>query len=388
MINRIKNLQMAGSARRILETVQRWLTPALLRRRTFGLATLAIVAATIYWGLIASDRYISEARIVIERTDMAAGAAMDIGTLLTGAVGGNRTDQMLLRSYLLSVDMLSKLDAKLDLRSHYSDSGRDPLSRMWKKDMPQEWFHRYYLSRISVEFDDYSGVLAINVQAYDPKMANDIARTLVQEGELFMNELGHAMAREQVAFLEGQVAEMAQKALVKRQDLLYFQNQKGILAPQSAVEALQSNIYRLEAQLTDLKARRSTMLGYLSPDAPSVAEIEMQVRAIEKQIQLEQGRLTSPKGQTLNSTVEEYQRLELAAKFAEDIYKSALIALEKGRIEALRTLKKVAVLQAPTLPQYPWEPRRMYNIVVFILSALILAGIIHLLAAIVRDHQD
>lgn len=388
MINRIKNLPVAGNARRILETIQRWLTPALLRRRTFGLAALTILVATIYWGFVASDRYISEARIVIERTDMAAGTAMDIGTLLSGAAGGSRTDQMLLRSYLLSVDILKKLDEKLDLRSHYSDSSRDPLSRMWKKDMPQEWFHRYYLSRTSVEFDDYSGVLVISVQAYDPKMANDIARTLVQEGERFMNELGHAMARDQVAFLEGQVVEMAQKALDKRRELLAFQNQKGILAPQSAAEALQSNIYRLEAQLSDLKARRSAMLGYLSPEAPSIAEIEMQIRGIEKQIQQEQSRLTSPKERTLNSTVEEYQRLELAAKFAEDVYKSALVALEKGRIEALRTLKKVAVLQAPTLPQYPWEPRRTYNIVVFILSALIIAGIIHLLAAIVRDHQD
>lgn len=388
MINRIKNLPVADNARRLLETAQRWLTPAFLRRRTFGLAALSILAATIYWGVIASDRYISEAKIVIERTDMTAGAVMDISSLLTGATGGNRPDQMMLRSYLLSIDMLNHLDAKLDLRSHYSDSSHDPLSRMWSKDSPQEWFHRYYLSRTSVEFDDYAGVLVINVQAYDAKMANAIASMLVREGERFMNELGHAMARDQVTFLEGQVAEMAQKAMEKRKDLLAFQNKKGIVAPQSAVEALQSNIYRLEAQLTDLKARRSAMLSYLSPQAPSVTEIEMQVRAIEKQIEQEQSKLTSPKGQTLNSTVEEYQRMELSAKFAEDIYKSALVALEKGRIEALRTLKKVAVLQAPTLPQYPWEPRRIYNIVVFILSALIIAGIIHLLAAIVRDHQD
>ncbi|MFZ2266513.1 MAG: hypothetical protein WAV95_02940 [Azonexus sp.] len=388
MIDRIKNLPVGDNARRFLETVQRWLAPALLRRRTFGVATIAIFMAIIYWGLLASDRYISEAKIVIERTDMAAGTAMDIGSLLTGATGGNRTDQMQLRSYLLSTDMLGKLDEKLGLRGHYSDSARDPLSRMWNKDAPQEWFHKHYLARTSVEFDDYSGVLVISAQAYDPKMAKAIASTLVQEGERYMNELGHAMAREQVAFLEGQVSEMAHKAMEKRKELLAFQNQKGILAPQSAAEALQGNIYRLDAQLSDMKARRSAMLGYLSAEAPSVVELEMQIRASEKQIQQEQGRLTSPKGQTLNSTTEEYQRMEFAAKFAEDVYKTGLVALEKGRLEALRTLKKIAVLQAPTLPQYPWEPRRLYNIVVFMLSAFILAGIVHLLAAVVRDHQD
>ena len=228
----------------------------------------------------------------------------------------------------------------------------------------------------------------ITAQAYDARMAKAIADMLVQEGERYMNQLGHDMARDQVAFLEKQVAEMGESTIRARQALLTFQNKKGILSPQAVAEALQITINRLEATLTDLRARRSTLLGYLSASAPSVFELDMQIKAIEKQIAHEQSRLTSPKSQTLNATLEEYQRLELAARFAEDMYKTALVALEKGRIESLRTLKKVAVLQTPTLPQYAWEPRRIYNIIVFVLAALILAGIIHLLAAIVRDHQD
>jgi hypothetical protein len=66
--------------------------------------------------------------------------------------------------------------------------------------------------------------------------------------------------------------------------------------------------------------------------------------------------LTSAKGQSLNKTVEEYQRLELEAQFQQDAYKSALVALEKGRVEATRTLKKVLVLQSPSMPEYPLRP--------------------------------
>lgn len=36
--------------------------------------------------------------------------------LIAGVAGVNRSDQLLLREYLLSVDMLKKLDAELDLR--------------------------------------------------------------------------------------------------------------------------------------------------------------------------------------------------------------------------------------------------------------------------------
>ena len=120
MIDRIKNLPVASNARRALETVQSWLAPALLRRRTFAAALVASLLAIIYWGMIASDRYVSEAQIVIERTDMSVRSSMDIGSLLSGAANGSHGDQMMLRTHLLSVNMLNKLDAKLDLRGHYS----------------------------------------------------------------------------------------------------------------------------------------------------------------------------------------------------------------------------------------------------------------------------
>src|SRR5574343_550603 len=209
MINRIKELSTSANTRRLLEVMSNWLAPAILRRRTFGAAAIVSIGAILYWGLFASDRFVSEALIVIERTDASIGSTMDLGSLLSGAANGNHGDQMMLRAHLLSVDMLEKLDAKLDLRGHYSDKSHDALSRMWGKDIAQEWFYRHFLRRTSVEYDDYSGVLVIRVQAYDAKMAKVIADLLVREGELYMNELGHAMARDQVAFLEKQVAEMA-----------------------------------------------------------------------------------------------------------------------------------------------------------------------------------
>lgn len=388
MIEQTEDISRTRRIRQWLDRLNDALSPEVLLERTFNIAATAIVLAMVYWGFIASDRYVSEASIEIERTDMVGASSLDFGSLLSGVGSGRSKDQLLLREYLRSLDMLKKLDAKLDLRGHYSDSSRDLLSRLWVKERRQEIFYQHYLSRTSIELDEYSGLLLIKVQAYEPKMAKAIAEMLVSEGERYMNELGHVVARDQVTFLEKQVAEMAQRAIEARRELLAYQNEKGMLSPQALAETLQGTLNRLESQLTDLKARRAALLGYLSPEAPGVVEINLQIQAIEKQIEHEQGRLTSPKGRTLNVTVEEYQRLELVAKFAEDIYKTALVALERGRVESLRTLKKVAVLQSPSLPDYPLEPRRIYNIIAFTLAALLLAGIIHLLAAIIRDHRD
>lgn len=255
----------------------------LLRRRIISAAIIASLLAAVYWLLIASDRYVSEAHVIIQRTDLAGGQAMDFSSLLGGA-GGNRADQLLLRDHLLSVDMLKELDAVLNLRAHYSDWDRDPISRMWFQDTSMERFHRHYLSRISVEFDDYAGVLMVKAQGYDPKTAQAITTRLVQEGEHFMNGMAHSLAQDQVAFLEKQVAQMNQRAMQARQALLSYQNKKGLVSPQATAENIASIVAKLEAQRTELETQRSALSAYLVPNHANIIQLDQQIAAVENQI--------------------------------------------------------------------------------------------------------
>lgn len=360
----------------------------LRRHPILGGAAVAALLSVLYWAVIASDRYISEAHAIIQSTDLASGQTMDLGSLLGAATGGNRTDQLLLRDHLLSVDMLQKLDAKLGLRAHYSDRRRDPLSRLWAPDASLEKFHDHYLSRVSIEFDDYAGVLVIAAQAYDAATAHAITAALVAEGERFMNELAHQLAREQVGFLKQEIEQISAATMAARQAMLSFQDRHGLVSPEATTENVAGIVNGLEAKLADLQTSRAAMLGYLMPDSANIAELNLQIGAVERQIAREKARLTSVSGKTLNRTVEEYQRLKMAAEFSQDIYQTALVALEKGRFEAARTLKKMSILQSPTRPEYALEPRRLYNSTVSLLAILLTAGILQLLAAIIRDHKD
>jgi capsular polysaccharide transport system permease protein len=388
MIDAIEQAKPATPLPRRIGWLQSKVVASVMRRKIIAAALIASVAAAVYWLAIASDRYVSEAHVIIQRTDLPGGQQVDFSSLLGGAGGGSRTDQLLLRDYLLSVDMLTKLDASLGLRAHYSDTARDPISRMWREGIATEWFHRHYLSRVSVEFDDYAGVLLIKAQAYDPKMARAITARLVDEGERFMNALASNLAQEQVAFLEKQVAQMSVRALEARQAVLGYQNKKGLVSPQTTAESIAGIVAKLEAQRTELQTQLSASQAYLVPTHPGIIQTGQQIAAVEKQITQEKAKLASPGGEALNRVVEEFQRLELNAVFAQDVYKTALVALEKGRIEATRTIKKVSVLQSPTTPEYALEPRRFYNTLVFLLIAMLVAGVVHLLAAIVRDHKD
>ena len=342
-----------------------------------------------YWLVLASDRYVSTAHIVIQRTDLSAGAtAGDLASLIGGVSGANRADQLMMRDYLLSVGLLQKLDKELDLRSHFSNWRRDPFSKFLFANAPVEWLHRYYLSRVSVELNDYDGVLVVNAQAYTPEMSKAISEKLVLEGEAFMNNVANSLAQTQVDFLEKQVVQMYDRLLSARQTLLNYQNEKGLASPMATAESTVAILAKLQASLTELQTQKSALQSYLVASHPSVVQLNQQIAAVEKQMLQEQAKLASPTGKPLNKTVEEYQRLEMQAAFADAVYKTALSALERGRIEATRTIKKISVVQAPTLPEYPLEPRRIYNTLVALLTAFLLAGIAHLLWAVVQDHKD
>lgn len=365
----------------------RLLAPERLPRTIFGAALALSAAAAVYWLLIASDRYVSEARVIVQRTNLTSGESAEAMGFL-GVVPGLTSDQMLLRDHLLSIDMLKALDERLGLRAHYSDWRRDPLSRMWFSDTPIERFQTYFRGRLAVDVDEFTGILVVRSQAYDARTAQAITAMLVAEGEQHMNAMAQALAADQVHFLEGQVKDLADRAAAARRELLDFQNAKGLVSPAGTALTLETIIGKLEGELTDLQTRRNALLGYLMPDSPGVRELDLQIAGTRKQLDRERKRLAAPDGGTLNLTIEQYEVLELKAKFAQDLYKTALTALERGRIEATRTLKKVSVLQSPNVPEYALEPRRLYNSVVFLLASLLLAGLVNLIAIIIRDHRD
>ncbi len=354
----------------------------------FTLATVFCIAAAFYWTFVASDRYVSVSHVIVQRTDMAAGPALDVASLIGSQGGHSRPDQMLLRDYLLSMDMLRKLEVRMQISAHYSSEQHDFFSRMWLIRPSIEWLHRHFLSRTSVEFDDYAGVLMIKAEAYDPNTAQAITQMMVHEGEIFMDDMARNLARDQVAFLEKQVQQNADRALQARQAVLAYQNRKGMVSPEAAAESLVGIVGKLEAQRAELQTQRNALQSYLVPTHLSIVQLNQQLAAIDRQINAEQAKLAAPAGKTLNRTVEELQRLQMDAEFQQEIYKSALTALEKGRIEATRTLKKLSVLQAGYLPEYPLEPRRIYNIVVYTLVIYLCAGVLKLIIAAIHDHQD
>lgn len=347
---------------------------------------LASILVGLYWGLWASDRYVSQTNVVLESPQIAP-PTLSFQSLMSGS-GGNQGDMLLLRDYLMSVDMLRKADTVLNLREHYAQPDIDLFSRLADADAPIEDLHEYYLKRVTVDMDDYAGVLRINVVAFDAATAQNLARLLLVEGEQHMNNMGQRLAEEQVKFLEKQTAKQAVEFDKARQRLLEYQNEKGLVSPTGTVASINAVVASLEGELARLNASKTALLSFQTPGSSEVQRVTAGINALNQQIRKEQARLAQQSGGALNQLSSQYQMLELQAQFAQESYSGALMALENTRIEAARKLKQVSILQSPTLPEYAIEPRRLYNTVVFAILAILAGLILQMLVLIVKDHKD
>lgn len=365
----------------------------LRKKPSLWLATFVAIASIAYWGVIASPRYVSESHVMMQSTSITGQQQSQVdlsGILGSGGPSGGiaRPDQLLLKAYLTSVDMMQKLNSELNLRKHYSNTDIDIISRMWSEDLSNEWFYRYYLRRVEVTFDDASGILIVKTQGFTPEIAQAVNSFMLLEGERYMNAVAQKIALDQVGFLQGQADRAAKRNLEARQSLVSYQNAKGLVSPETTAENIAAIISSLESKLAELRAKKKVMSSYINPNSPSIIEVDFNISALESQIEQEQRRLTSKSGKTLNKSVEEYQRLQLAAEFAQEMYKNTLATLERGKLQAASQLKKLTVIQTPTFPQYPLEPRRIFNSFVYLVFILLITGIFHLIAAIIRDHKD
>ncbi len=361
-------------------------------RKTFSwilrALSVGIVVVAFYWIFFATDRYVSEAIVIIQNTESSISSPLNLGAMLGFGTASSSPDQLLLLEHLLSIDMLKNIDKELDLRTHYSSDDIDIASRLFYMDEPIEKFYEYFQKRISVTFDDFSGVLRIRVEAFTPIMAQSIANMIMKSGETYMNSLTHKLAQGQVDFLEKQVDKAYSEVLKASDYLVAYQNTEGLASPEATAESMIGIVAGLEAKRTEIETQLASLPRNLAKNHPTKIMLNQSLEAVQKQIAEERGKLASVMGRSLNTLIAEHQRLQMELEFKTEVYKTALVALEAGRMEASRIIKQVSVLQNPLLPEYPLEPRRLYNIFATLLIGLLLLGMLKLLESIILDHVD
>ncbi|SHH75608.1 capsular polysaccharide transport system permease protein [Ferrimonas marina] len=370
-----------------------------MRTPTFLLVVLPILLFAFYQLVWASERYESRAQVIVQQPNDLS--AMDPSMALLSGFGLSTpasTDALLVQAFIYSDDMLSYLDDRLSLRTHYTESGADLFSRL-SSTASKEDFLDFYQSHVTVEIDEKSSVITVLAQAFDEEFAHQLNVAIVERAEWYINSIGHTLANEQLAFVRGEHQLIESRLDNAKRRLLGFQQQYNLLDPEAEGMALQQIAYSLESQLASKKAELKSLRSVMSDEAPQVMTLQSQVRALEAQLENERSRLSlqrrnesSEEGSlalgelsSVSEVLATYTEFKVELELALQAYTASEVSLEKSRIEAYRQLKYLMIVESPTSPESNQYPKVLYNLALFSAVILMLFAIGRIIVATARE---
>ncbi|HFU2587971.1 TPA: capsule biosynthesis protein [Campylobacter jejuni] len=353
---------------------------------SFKIVWFIMIFVVIYYMFIAADRYVSTISMSVKSTTGSTQAANGILSLLTSTSNTNE-DIKFLQGYIESLDMLKILDEKIHLRKLYDEQFIDLFYKI-SDSSPIESYLKYYQNRVKVHIDDKTGLLDVEVEGFTPESAHLIAQTIMQESEKFINEISHKAAREQMAFAEEELVKYKERYQKAQNDLIAFQNKYGVFDPLKQAEAKAGLVTQLESEVAQREAKLLTMQSYMNDHAPEIVTLKAEITALKKQLVKERSKISADNSsQKLNDLAAKFQDLTIEAGFAQSAYEAALKAYESARIEALRKIKQLVIVQTPDVPQSAKYPEKIYNILTAFIVLSLIFGVIKFVKMIIEEHK-
>ncbi|ATP49078.1 ABC transporter permease [Pseudomonas sp. SWRI100] len=358
-------------------------------RLTIAMVILPMILAAVYYGVFAVDRYVSSAQVVVRQDGGTPGAQVPgLATLLTGANPASREETLYLREFITSMDMMLLLEEKAHWIEQFSAQRSDVF--FWlDENAPRENLLKYYQRMVSAHYDETTGLLRVEVQAFTPELSEQMLRIILQASEHFVNEVSHNIAREQMKFAQSELESARINYAKRKTELMDFQNINKVLDGANTAQSRATIIADLESQYTKEQASLTEMSFKLRSDAPQIRQQKQKVEAITQQLAKEKRLLvSSPKGSQLNVVASRFQQLTLDAGIAEETYKASVAALDNARIEASKKIRTLVTVVSPNTPQLALYPERWYNLATILLGLLMLYGITRFILASIEDHRD
>jgi capsular polysaccharide transport system permease protein len=349
---------------------------------------IPIIALAFFYVAIATHRYQSESKLVVKKSADAVSQLAGFSLPFLGALGGaSGEDVLYLREYILSADLIDKLDTELNLHEEFGVHGIDIFSALppWAK---KEDFIRYFRKRVELAYDEKTGILTVRTQATSPELAQKLNQAILRESENFINELSHQIAREQNEFANQELLRAKNALNEAKERLLAYQNQHQLLDPTESAGVASRVIGELEGQLAGKEVEYRAMGSALQPEAAQMQAIRQAIGSLKTQIDAEKKKLTSAKDVALNRTASVYLEYKQLLDFQTELYKLSMSAVEKMRVESARKVKTLAILSHPQLADDAEFPKPGYLLLVWFFSLSMLFGFVRLVLEIIEDHRD
>lgn len=341
-----------------------------------------MATGVFYYGVYLSSMYVSTAKFAV-RGGISSGGG-DIMSLL-GGLKASSSEAYIVAEYIQSLDMLKRLDDKLDLKDHYSQDSIDYFSRL-KVDATLDDIVDYWSSIATVSFDNTTGILTVTVKAYTPEMAQAIVTEVLNQSEELMNRMNDRieedtikLAREEMGLAEARYS-AAKKALNE------FQLANTDINPEASARNRFALLAELEKSISSQMMKMEMQSQFMNADSIQMRIMQGNLDEMQHQLAEEKRKLLGEKGPELLEELNIYESLSIETEFARNYYVTTLKALEVARVQSESKTIYLEAFQQPTLPEKAAYPDRGPAVLLVIVIVGMGYALLLLVIAAVKEH--
>ncbi len=347
--------------------------------------------SAIYFGLIASDVYISQSKFIIYNPRSPSTSTGGLSSLLTGAgLSSGSYGVYAAHDYILSRDALHDLEQSLNVEAMVTGHGIDWINRFggllyFRKTF--EEFFKYYTNRmVGVDVDPNSNISTLTVNAFTPADSQKINAQLLSQAQELIDRLNARADQQGVAFYAKEVKQHENEMVAAAVAMARYRNRHGVFnpAPQSALQL------QLVAKLQDKLIQQEMALAQMmldTPRNPQIPLVKKSIAEIRSEIETQSAAVAGAPNSLASKSVP-YERLMLDQTFAEKKLAAAISALEQARIQAQKQQLFIETVVTPNLPDDALEPKRARGVLATIVVGLLLWGVFSVIFAGIREHHD
>lgn len=348
---------------------------------------LPTVLATVYFGFLASDVYVSESQFVVKSPDKPSVGGLGILLKSSGFSNAGGDEVYAAENYVGSRDALRELNRDGSVVRAFSRPDTSVFDRFnsFGTNGTFEDLYRFYRGKVSVRYDSATSIAQLSVKAFTPEEAHRFNRELLQAAENVINKLNNRGRTDLVEFAMREVREAELSDRTAALNLARFRNASGVVDPEQQAAAQLQTVSKLQDEL--IGARMQLLqLRAIAPENPQVPVLETRIAGLAREVDVQMGRAAGNR-QSLSASAVQYQRLQLEKEFADRRLATAMTSLEEAQVEARRKQAYVERIAQPSLPDEAAEPARLRGILATLVVGLLAWGILKLLLAGVREHH-
>jgi capsular polysaccharide transport system permease protein len=367
-----------------------------MKKRHYGLIASFVVLVFLpmlcvggYLYLFAKDQFVSEVGFTVRREE--APLVSNLISSLGQVSSASSTDSDILFEFVRSQELVQRIDAQIDLRNLYATiSEMDPVFGLHENANIEELVD-YWQRMVKVSYAPGTGLLELEVRAFDPITAHRIAELIFSESSAMINELSSIARNDATRYAREDLTRAENDLKAVRETLTRFRLRTQIVDPQAAIQGQMGLLNSLQSQLGEALIELDLLGQSTREGDPRLTQITSRIAAIRARIEQERQQFGQggdvADGQNYATVVAEFERLIVDREFAEQKYASALANFDNAVTEAQRQSRYLAAYVGPTIAESAEHPRRILLFLLFTFFATISWAIMALVFYSLRDRR-